>query len=109
MKDEFGEIGERTPQSKPKAIPGMTLEKAVEMGEYNPDFLATFPQWADLTDYIRWHYIRQALHNRRAFLLRNWAETNNVLDLRLKPQMNEVLDRIDTQLDFLNQEEERLR
>lgn len=110
MSDEFGEVGERQPISKSKSRPNkMTLEKAVEMGEYNPSFLSTFPEWATFTDNIRWHYIRQAIQNRRRFLLLNWAETTNVLDLRLKPELQKVLDRINQQQLFLNKEEERLR
>lgn len=110
MSDEFGELQEREPKSKPtKRSTKMTLEKAVEMGEYDPNFLATFPEWAGFTNNIRWHYIRQAIRNRRNFLLINWAETNNVLDFRLKPEMKEVLDKINNQVIFLNQEEERLR
>ena len=110
MSDEFGELSEREPKSKPrKPTTKMTLDKAVEMGEYNPDFLATFPEWAGFSNNIRWHYIRDAIQNRRKFLLLNWAETNNVLDFRLKPEMKQVLDKINLQLKNLNQEEEKLR
>jgi hypothetical protein len=87
----------------------LSLEKAVEMGEYSPAFLSTFPEWSSYSDNIRWHYIRQAIQNRRKFLLQNYAETNNVLDLSLKPEMKMVLDRITKQVEFLNKEEERLR
>ncbi len=110
MSDEFGELNEREPKSKPvKKTTKMTLEKAVEMGEYNPEFLSTFPEWSSFTNNIRWHYIRQAIQNRRRFLLLNWAETNNVLDLRLKPELKQVLDKINNQVLDLNREEERLR
>lgn len=110
MSDEFGELNEREPKSKPKKpMAKMTLDKAVEMGEYNPDFLSTFPEWSGFTDNIRWHYIRDALKNRRYFLLKNWAEVNNTLDLRLKPELKQVLDKINNQLLELNRDEERLR
>jgi hypothetical protein len=109
MADEFGEFSERQPQSTPQKKLKMTLEKAIEMGEYNPDFLSTFPEWSTFTNYIRWHHIRRAIVNRRRFLLLNYAETNNVLDLRLKPEMKLVMDRIYRQLDLLAREEERLR
>lgn len=109
MSDEFGEFGEHQPKSLPKKVTRMTLDKAVELGEYDPNFLSTFPEWAGFTTYIRWNYIRQAIKNRRRFLMLNWAETNNVLDFRLKPEMKGVLDKINQQLNFLNQEEERLR
>lgn len=109
MSGEYGEINERSPKSKPQKTTSMTLEKAVEMGEYDPNFLSTFPEWAGFSEYIRWNYIRQAIHNRRRFLMQNWAETNNVLDLRLKPEMKQVLDRINDQIVALNQAEEKLR
>ena len=110
MSDEFGEFSEREPSTKPKKRKStMTLEKAVEMGEYDPAFLSTFPEWVTFSNYIRWNYIRQAIKNRRRFLLLNWAETNNVLDFRLKPEMKEVLDRINKQLEELNRNEEKLR
>lgn len=110
MSDEFGELSEREPKSKPrKSTSKMTLEKAVEMGEYDPNFLSTFPEWAGFSNNIRWHYVRDAIQNRRHFLMINWAETNNVLDFRLKPEMKAVVDKINNQLKLLNDEEERLR
>jgi hypothetical protein len=110
MSDEFGELSETEPRSKPKKpVNKMTLDKAVEMGEYNPNFLSTFPEWVGLTNNIRWHYIRDAIQNRRKFLLLNWAETNNVLDFSQKPEMKVVLDNIMKQVQLLNQEEEKLR
>ena len=110
MSGEFDDPSEREPATKArKAMPSLTLEKAVEMGEYDPDFLSTFPEWATYTNYIRWGYIRQAIKNRRRFLLLNWAETTNVLDLRLKPEMSKVLENITRQMEELNKEEERLR
>ena len=110
MSDEFGELSEREPTSKPKkSSTKMTLEKAVEMGEYDPKFLSTFPEWAGFSNNIRWHYVRDAIQNRRHFLMVNWAETNNVFDFRLKPEMKEVIDKINAQLVSLNQEVEKLR
>ena len=110
MSGEFDDLSERTPTSKPrKSSVKMTLEKAVEMGEYDPKFLSTFPEWTGLTDNLRWHYIRDAIQNRRKFLLLNWAETSNVLDFSKKPEMKTVMDNIMKQVQLLNQEEEKLR
>lgn len=109
MADEFGEFSERQPKASHKRSTKMTLEKAVKMGEYNPSFLSTFPEWATFTNNIRWHYIREAIKNRRRFLCLNYAETTNVLDLHLKPEMKQVLDKISQQLLFLDKDEEKLR
>jgi len=109
MNDEFGEFSERLSKSKSKKKKGMTLEKTVEMGEYNPQYLSTFPERITYSKIIRWQYIRRALKNRRQFLLLNWAETNNVLDFRLKPDMKLVLDNINKQIEFINKEEKRFR
>jgi len=109
MTDEFGEFSERPSKSTSPLPAKMTLEKAVEMGEYNPSFLSTFPEWSTFTNNIRWHYVREAIKNRRRFLQLNYAETNNVLDLHLKPEMKQVLDKITEQIILLNREEERLR
>jgi len=110
MSGEFDDLSERTPTSKPrKPSTKMTLDKAVAMGEYDPKFLATFPEWASFSDNLRWHYIRDAIQNRRKFLLLNWAETNNVLDFSTKPEMKAVQDNILKQVQLLNKEEEKLR
>ena len=110
MAGEYEDTIESQPKSQTKkSTSKMTLDKAVEMGEYDPKFLSTFPEWASFTNNIRWHYIRDAIKNRRRFMLLNWAETNNVLDLRLKPEMKTVMDNINKQLEILNHDEEKLR
>lgn len=110
MADEFGEFSERQPRSKPVAMGDfMTLEKAVEMGEYRPEYLSTFPQWASLNSYLRWSLIRQAIKNRRRFLTANYAETFNILDFSLKPEMKKVMKNIEKQIEDLQKDEERLR
>lgn len=86
----------------------MTLEKTVEMGEYEPSYLSTFPEWHGLTRYLQLQYIRRAIENRRRQLMVQWAEINNVLDFRLKPNLKEALKNIEKQLKELDRDEERL-
>lgn len=110
MSDEFGEMSERAPKSKPGTPPaGMTLEKAVEMGEYDPSFLATFPEWANFSNNIRFNYIMKAIKNRKRFLQLNYAETFNVIDFSLKPELQTVLKNITDKLKEIQKDEEKLR
>jgi len=110
MSDEFGEIFERAPKSYPKKrVSKMTLEKAIELGEYSEDYLSTFPEWHNLSDNIRFNYILKAIKNRRQFLRMNYAETFNVLDYSMKPKLKEVLEAINKRLTELQKEEEQYR
>lgn len=86
----------------------MTLEKAIELGEYDPNFLANFPEWHALSKHIQFQYVRKALDNRRKQLLTQWAELNNVLDLRNKPDVWKAIKNVDEQLHELLEEKERL-
>ncbi len=113
MADEFGENMEiqirGSKKSSKKSSRTITFDEAVEMGEYKPEFLSTFPKWHNLTKNLKWHYIRQAIKNRRRFLEVNYAETFNVIDFSKKPQLQKVLDNIQVQLKQLQTEEEELR
>lgn len=86
----------------------MTLQKAVELGEYNPKFLSTFPEWHSLSRHAQFQFIREGLENRRRHLITQWAEINNFLDFRLKPHLKEALKNIELQLKILEDDRERL-
>ena len=86
----------------------MTLEKAISLGEYNPNYLATFPEWHKLSKHIQFEYIRKALDNRDRQLIKQWAEINNMLDFRLKPHLKTALKNIEKQLKRLNNDREQL-
>ena len=88
-------------------ISGITLQKAVDMGEYDPNYLANFPDWHKLTRMMKWQMIRQAIINRRHFLMVQWAEINNQLDFSQMPYLAEALKNINKQLDDLRKEEEK--
>jgi hypothetical protein len=86
----------------------MTLDKAIELGEYNPEFLANYPEWHTFSRHIQFEYIRKAIENRNRQLISQWAEITNVLDFRLKPHLTEALRNIEKQLNELQTDKERL-
>lgn len=87
---------------------GITLREAIDMGEYDPKYLATFSEWTTLSRNIQFEYIRKALDNRRRLLVTRWAEVNNVLDFRLKSHLKIVLRNIEKQLRKLESDREKL-
>jgi hypothetical protein len=93
---------------KPAKAPKMTLQKAVELGEYEPEFLATFPEWHTLSRHVQFQFIREGLDNRNRQLVVQWAEINNVLDFRLKPHLKEALENIQRQIKKVDEDRERL-
>lgn len=96
-------------RSKSSAIvTKLTLEKAIELGEYDPHFLANFPEWHTLSRHIQFEYIRKALDNRHRQLLTQYAELNNVLDLRMKPEIHKAIRNMEQQLSNILKEKERL-
>lgn len=110
MSGEFEDTIESPPKVKTRSKKStMTLEKAVDMGEYDPTYLATFPEWATFSNNIRFNYIRKGIKNRRRFLQLNWAETFNVIDFSSKPELQTVLNNIQSKLAELLKDEERLR
>ncbi len=92
---------------KPLA-PKMTIAQAIDMGEYDPEFLSTFPEWNTYSRHIQFQYIRTALDNRNRQLLSQWAEINNTIDFRLKPQMAEALVNIQKQMKKLDSDRDDL-
>ena len=103
------EIGSEKVISKPTSNnKSMTLQQAVEFGEYDPEFLATFSEWHTLSKAVQFQYIRKALQNREQNLRVQWAETVNFLDFSKKPELKEALNNIDKQLRKVEQDSERL-
>jgi hypothetical protein len=56
------------------AVSKLTLEKAIELGEYDTNFLANFPEWHSLSRHIQFEYVRKALENRHRQLITQYAE-----------------------------------
>lgn len=94
--------------SKPKATSKMTLQKAIELGEYDPDYLSTFPEWLTLSRHIQFQFIRTAVENRRKHLITQYAEINNILDFSKKPHLREALHNIENQLHKIEEDREKL-
>ncbi|HVF68961.1 MAG TPA: hypothetical protein VNA13_00165 [Xanthomonadales bacterium] len=86
----------------------ITLQKAVDLGEYNPEYLSTFPEWHTLSNVIQWQMIKQALDNRERRLVKQWAEINNVIDFSEKPHLQEALRNIEKQRRKLMGDKEKL-
>ncbi len=99
---------EKPKQSSGKATKKLTLKEAIELGEYNPEYLATFAEWQGLSRHIQFQYIREALDNRHRHLITQWAEINNMLDFRLKPHLSEALENIMNQIKKLEKDREKL-
>jgi hypothetical protein len=106
---ENSEKGERLSGNKPVRMPQtMTLQKAIELGEYDPAYLSTFPEWHTLSRHIQFEFIRSGLENRNKQLLTQWAEINNILDFHLKPHLKEALTNIEKQWKKLDKDKEKL-
>jgi hypothetical protein len=86
----------------------MTLQKAIEMGEYDESYLSTFPEWHTLGRYVQFQMLRQALENRRRQLLVQWSEINNMLDFSKKPYLKEALKNIEDQLRQVEADREKI-
>lgn len=99
---------EKLSGSSHRPSPHMTLQKAIDMGEYDPDYLATFPEWHKLSQHVQFQFIREGLDNRRRQLTLQWAEINNVIDFRLKPHLKIALKNVERQLKKLDKDWERL-
>ncbi len=106
--EEQGESEQSIGGGTPSQSPNMTLEKTIEMGEYDPNFLANFPEWHTLSRHIQFQYIKKALENRHHQLLAQYAELHNVLDLRNKPEVWEAIRNMEKQLHHILEEKEKL-
>ncbi len=106
--EDLEKLEQKQSSSVPAPSTTMTLDKAIEMGEYKPEYLATFPEWHTLTRHIQFEYIRKAIDNRNRHLITQWAEITNVLDFRLKPHLNEALKNLEKQIQELRVDKEKL-
>lgn len=102
------EILNATPSSQAK-IDQMNLQKAVDLGEYDPEYLSTFTEWHELTKHLQWRMVREALKNRRQSLTMNWAEVQNQPNYSKKPHLKIIQESIQKQLIQLQEDEESLQ
>ena len=108
MAFEDQEVSEKLKARSAKPVAKMTLQKAIELGEYDPSFLANFPEWHILGRHVQFQYIKQALDNRHRQLIVQWAEINNMLDFSTKPHLQMALDNLTKQIKKLEKDRETL-
>lgn len=100
---------EKTPTSTSPSQPQhITLQRAVDLGEYNPEYLSTFAEWQELTPHLQWRLVHQAIKNRRTSLMVNWAEVANHPNFSQKPHLKRIHESIEKQLKELQKDEEGL-
>ncbi len=97
-----------TSSSVPQQKANITLQQAIDFGEYNPEFLANFEEWHTLSTHIQWQLIRKALDIRQRQLITQYAELNNALDYSKKSQLHQAAKNVERQLRELAQDKERL-
>lgn len=100
------ETGQTSTQSS--AAPNITLKDAINLGEYNPEYLSAFAEWHTLSPYVQLQYLKQAMDNRVRNLTLQWAEINNVLDFRLKPELKTALSNIESQVKKIEADREKI-
>ncbi|MEI6690903.1 MAG: hypothetical protein WCL07_04105 [bacterium] len=86
----------------------VTLKDAVEMGEYDPEYLSRFAEWHTLSKTMQWSFIEKALDNAERHLVQQWAVVNNVLDFRLKPELQIALRNIEAKRHKVLDDREKL-
>ena len=99
---------ETSQKSKPPKTGKMSLQQAIDLREYRPEYLTNFAEWHTLSTYIQFQMIRQALEIRHRQLITQYAELNNVLDLRNKPHVQEAMKNVEKQLRMFEQDREEL-
>lgn len=96
------------PKSKSQNPSTLTLKQAVDFGEYNPHYLAKFPEWNTLSTHIQWELIRKALDIRHRQLITHYAELSNALNFSKKPEVQKALINVEKQLKILADDKEQL-
>ncbi len=91
-----------------KPAKALTLEKAIQLGEYDPKYLSTFPDWHILSPHGQLQYIKQGIDNRRRQLLEQWASLETALNARLKPHLKKAQTNVEKQLNKLEKDRDDL-
>jgi hypothetical protein len=86
----------------------LTLNQAINFGEYDPKVLANFAEWHSLSTHIQWQLIRKALDVRQRQLISQYAELNNVLNFSKKPHIHKACKSVEKQLKNLARDREEL-
>lgn len=75
----------------------LSLEKAIDLGEYDTKYLSQFSEWGQLSRHSQFQLIKKALDNRLSQLAVQWSEINNLLDFSKKPHLQQGLRNIEGQ------------
>lgn len=94
--------------STPPKQANITLQQAIDFGEYKPENLENFAEWHSLSTHIQWELIRKALDIRQRQLISQYAELNNALDFSKKPYLKEAVFNVQKQLEKLRDDKESL-
>lgn len=86
----------------------MTLEQIIELGEYEPEILAKYPEWGKLSNYARFQIITNGLENRRKQLFKKWSEVVNFIGDSPLSDRQETKANLERQLQTLRADKERL-
>ena len=86
----------------------LNLQAAVEMGEYEPEYLARFPEWLELTPSMQFEFVRKGIEQKRHQLRLQYATTFNAPNFSQKPHLEEAITNIFARLRVLQEDEERL-
>lgn len=86
----------------------ISLQQAIDFGEYDPKALSNFAEWHTLSIHIQFQLVRKALDIRQRQLITQYAELNNVLNFSKKPHIHVALKNVERQLRELALDKERL-
>ena len=106
--DENEPTEQNLSSSPPSKTGNLTLQQAIDFGEYDPKSLSNFAEWHTLSTHIQWQLIRKALDIRHKQLITQYAELNNVLDMSKKPHIHGAMRNVEKQIADLMKDRERL-
>lgn len=86
----------------------ITLQQAIDFGEYDPKHLENFAEWHKLSIHIQWQLIRKALDIRHRQLITQYAELSTALDYSKKPEVIRACKNVERQLKNLANDKEKL-
>ncbi len=86
----------------------LTLSEVIELGEYEPEVLAKYPEWEKLSNYARFQLITRGLETRRRQLFKKWSEVVNFIGDFPSASREETKTNLERQLQQLRADKERL-
>ena len=95
-------------QTIPVKKTSLTFSKAIELGEYEPNFLEQFPEFSELTRPSQYEYVKKAIENRIKHIWVHWSELANLPDMSIKPQIRKAMEKLEQQHKKVMADKERL-